>query len=956
MKKILLIILSLLSLQAYSQCAGVTSTGTTKASTFKSCRDTVIVSSSLNTVVADTVTLTQLTITGLGSGLVKVVSGTASMAISGTDYVVPSGSISGNAATATQLQTARTISSTGDVIYTTSFNGTANVTGAAAVTWANGKSTYDTTYTLKLKRTSDKTSNYTAVAGDLVPCNTTSGSFTITLPSAPANNSRILIKHIIQGGTNIVSIVCSGSDVFNKTGGGTTITLSLLNQGYTFQYSTIGIWIVTASDYSLGSLDSRFLATTQLGSSVLEADATNFVTGVSTINPYYRNKEAGGKYLSWNFTNGTTGWSSSGSGTTWAINGNYLQASGGGGASDYTNFYKYDSYQIVSMSGQVEVLTFIPTIDATNAGEGFGVGIKNNDTQLDFLVKVDLSNTASRGQISIYKVIAGTPTLLLSSVSNSTTATAVSFTTNSDNLSLKLTKRIDGYLHAKLVNNSTGNSVSVIGNSTGVSAGVSRVSKMAIYHFGGTIKIPVANLKSASPKSKKIILVGDSVTNGYANNGFMTQAYGDAFLEAGSGSTSTDIVNSLDEIINSGAQHAILMIGMNDAGNSITTATYMANVRLIVDGLQESGIIPIICYVTPSGNSTRNGFIQGYNTALLNEYNGIYQVIDNYSILSVGNNLTGLLQAGFDSGDGIHPNTAGYLILISNIQNNIAQGQVGIGIPFLGNPARSTNIQTFTASGVWTKPNRARSVWILCIAGGGGGGSGRKSASGTLATGGGGGGGGSASMITLDASVLSATVNITIGAGGIGGASQTTNSTDGNAGVDGANTNFASYLGANKGLKGGAGTAVGAGSGGGANTSMFTGSNGGSSSATGGVGSNGALPGGYCGTGAGSGGGITTGAVANIGGNGGGSGSIPTATSGTGGAVNTIGGAGSTLGYLGTGAGGGGASTTTNAGAGGAGGSYGGGGGGGGATLDGVGNSGAGGAGGNGVCVVITYF
>jgi hypothetical protein len=49
-------------------------------------------------------------------------------------YITSSGSISGNAATATALATGRTIAVTGDVAYTSgSFNGSANVTGAATI-------------------------------------------------------------------------------------------------------------------------------------------------------------------------------------------------------------------------------------------------------------------------------------------------------------------------------------------------------------------------------------------------------------------------------------------------------------------------------------------------------------------------------------------------------------------------------------------------------------------------------------------------------------------------------------------------------------------------------------------------------------------------------------------------------------------------------------------------------
>lgn len=75
--------------------------------------------------------------TGVGTltGLVKG-NGTSafSAAVAGTDYVAPSGSITGNAGTATTLQTARTIAMTGDGTWSVSFNGGANV--AASMTLA----------------------------------------------------------------------------------------------------------------------------------------------------------------------------------------------------------------------------------------------------------------------------------------------------------------------------------------------------------------------------------------------------------------------------------------------------------------------------------------------------------------------------------------------------------------------------------------------------------------------------------------------------------------------------------------------------------------------------------------------------------------------------------------------------------------------------------------------------
>jgi lysophospholipase L1-like esterase len=65
---------------------------------------------------------------------------------------------------------------------------------------------------------------------------------------------------IALSGANTTTIACGGSDVFNKAGGGTTLTLSLLNQGVLLQYkASSGIWYATADDLSLPQLDLRYI-------------------------------------------------------------------------------------------------------------------------------------------------------------------------------------------------------------------------------------------------------------------------------------------------------------------------------------------------------------------------------------------------------------------------------------------------------------------------------------------------------------------------------------------------------------------------------------------------------------------------------------------------------------------------------------------------------------------------
>lgn len=120
-----------------------------------------------------------------------------------------------------------------------------------------------------------QTGNYTANANQIVPVSTASGNVTVTLPNAPMAGTIVGVKMVTQGGSNTVTVATQSADVINKAGGGTSLTLKLLNQGVLLQYGA-GIWMTLSDDLPLSQLDSRYLQGTypESTSEFLRGDGT----------------------------------------------------------------------------------------------------------------------------------------------------------------------------------------------------------------------------------------------------------------------------------------------------------------------------------------------------------------------------------------------------------------------------------------------------------------------------------------------------------------------------------------------------------------------------------------------------------------------------------------------------------------------------------------------------------
>lgn len=109
--------------------------------------------------------------------------------------------------------------------------------------------------------TAVKTANYTASAGDLVPCDVSGGSFAVTFPTAPADGTNVMLKLVKNNAANSNTLTynTAGSDVIDIASGATSGTVTLPGRGKRFQYYAAShIWYEISSDDQLSQFDARY--------------------------------------------------------------------------------------------------------------------------------------------------------------------------------------------------------------------------------------------------------------------------------------------------------------------------------------------------------------------------------------------------------------------------------------------------------------------------------------------------------------------------------------------------------------------------------------------------------------------------------------------------------------------------------------------------------------------------
>lgn len=138
-----------------------------------------------------------------------------------------------------------------------------------------------------LRPTVDKTSNYTALIGDYVVCDSSGGTFTVTLPGpSQVAYAKVGIYNRLGGSSLTLQVAGGTSDVFLAAGSPTSITIAP-GQWVVVYYDGATTWRVVEQGMALSALDARYGGavpterSVQSAGSVLESMSRNSAVNVA---------------------------------------------------------------------------------------------------------------------------------------------------------------------------------------------------------------------------------------------------------------------------------------------------------------------------------------------------------------------------------------------------------------------------------------------------------------------------------------------------------------------------------------------------------------------------------------------------------------------------------------------------------------------------------------------------
>jgi lysophospholipase L1-like esterase len=197
------------------------------------------------------------------------------------------------------------------------------------------------------------------------------------------------------------------------------------------------------------------------------------------------------------------------------------------------------------------------------------------------------------------------------------------------------------------------------------------ISRACFYPLGGTVWVDDVSYTINHRKPARFLVAGDSISDG-ANASAYRKTYVSVIQsnfvqtvcnDSSSYNSTSNTVSVLPEILAHQPGTVVLMIGGNDLQFGYPASQWQSQYTNLVSQLLANGVLVKHCLPTPrNGTDLRplRDFIQA-NYAATN-------IIDVWTPMVTNGSQ---LQAIYDSGDGVHPNDAGHLLIGSIIRTNL---------------------------------------------------------------------------------------------------------------------------------------------------------------------------------------------------------------------------------------------------------------------------------------------
>lgn len=335
-----------------------------------------------------------------------------------------------------------------------------------------------------------------------------------------------------------------------------------------------------------------------------------------------------------------------------------LRASGGN-----NSFANFASFTNTSTNFQPEKYKVrfgvVPQSNAANDGIGFGF-TSVIASPSSYYVKIDLG-TANSASLKIFnsKNLAGTPI---------TTASGITFNTG-DSLVVETVRNLGGsfaYVLKNLKNGLVTMTGYIYDRSNIVTTNVlPNLATPELEFFQGTQDVFLFHIIDLTQKNGNAIFLGDSITEGYNSGSGTSSDYPSMVfsgntnlydIEAGQSETTTAALGRVNRIISANPKYVIINLGVNDKIQSVTDSNFKKQLDSIVSPLQRAGIIVILTSLVPQTAVN----VTTFNTDIFNlSVQRGCKYVDITTPLATGTAMNTL----YNSGDGIHPNTAGHALI-----------------------------------------------------------------------------------------------------------------------------------------------------------------------------------------------------------------------------------------------------------------------------------------------------